>query len=176
MASPVRTESTIVTLCTKRIDAVHKYLTDNDHITIDGKPYTLTALATVFQLCLDTRKAVDAARAAFKIMLDDRKTADADRVQVDKGLRSFVFAKFGEKSEVALAFGYTTKQGKKSAEVKAEAAKKSLATREARHTMGKKQKKHIKGETVSSSGSAQPSTPGAHGAPATEVKATPSQQ
>ena len=81
------------------------------------------------------------------------------RLATDKGLKAWVVSQFGADSQEAKEFGFLpAKSTPKSAATKAQAVAKSLATRQARHTMGRKQKKGIKGTVVAPAAPAVPAT------------------
>ncbi len=130
-----------------------KALTDNvaakAEITMDGARYTRAQLAAIYQAALDTRSALVKSRAQVKVDLAARGKAEANRVAIESGLKAWVVAQFGPRSNEAYEFGYTPrKPGVASVETKANAQKLATATRAARGTMGKKQKLKVKGTLV----------------------------
>src|SRR6185437_9072753 len=102
-----------------------------------------------YQADLDTRSALVKSRAQVKVDLAARKSAADKRSEVEPWLKNWVQEKFGESSTVAHEFGFAPRRvGVKSAKTKAEAVELAQATREARHTMGKKKKQEIKGSVA----------------------------
>ncbi|HEY2515741.1 MAG TPA: hypothetical protein VGI39_32955, partial [Polyangiaceae bacterium] len=77
----------------------------------------------------------------------------------DPALKNWVFAKFGSTSQEAKDMGFLPrKRGVADTKAKYQATLQSEATREARHTMGKKQKQKIKGTIVVPTEPAAPAT------------------
>jgi hypothetical protein len=92
--------------------------------------------------CQTTQKANQSWRSAIQA----ERTIEGNIRQLRKGVRGIVQARFGVAGAQILQFGFPLpKPRKQTSETKAIAAKKSLATREARNTLGKVQKKNIKG-------------------------------
>jgi hypothetical protein len=109
----------------------------------------MTASQTValVQSHLDATARVANLRAQLKAAI---QTEDALRVTVKSAvicIRSGVAAAFGEQSTQYASLGFEPrKPAEKSAKTKAEAVEKALATRAARHTMGKRQRAKIIGQ------------------------------
>jgi hypothetical protein len=75
-------------------------------------------------------------------------------------LRNLVANTYGSSSEAYDDFGFTApRKGKPSAKTKAAAVDQVLATREARHTMGKKQRLAIRGVVTPQDGAAAATAP-----------------
>jgi hypothetical protein len=136
-------------------------------IPVNGKMYTvaqaetlldshIAAQQTLVNLKGQTHNAVVAAEA----LLDEVK-------EFVTGLRDFAAGNFGVASNQYTTLGFTPpKKAAKTAAIKAEAAVKSGATRDARHTMGKVQKKAIHGTATTAPASSAP-------APATPASSSP---
>ncbi len=108
-----------------------------------------------------------------------------------QSIRSILQGRFGKEATALTAFGFSpAKPPKKTAETKAAAAVKTAATREARHTMGRVQKKTVKGDVVAiavtplvasppqpASGASAPSspTPSPSPSPASPAATSPAQ-
>ena len=139
--------NTIVTKLGRRIAALQKYGPTMGQVLIDGQAYTPAQLQALYQKSLDDRPQVETARGTLHNLVVQQKVDDAAYRAVDKGLEAFVFGKYGVKSQAAVDFGYPPpRKPKTKVKVKALAAEKSVATRAARHTAGKKQKEEIKVE------------------------------
>jgi hypothetical protein len=152
----------VVTACTKRITGLAKYVKTKTAITIEGQPMKLNDVISVYQASLDTRAAVDSARAVYEKALEARDAAEESRLSLDTGLKAWVASSFGATSQVAKELGFLPpKVGVKSAATKAQAVEKQLATRKARGTGGKRQKAHIKGTIDDAGKPAPPTDPGA---------------
>ena len=147
MTSSFRTNATVVASCMDRLRAIASHSLAGTQLSLDGRAYSGKEVAAVFQASLDARAAVAHAQAVLKIALAKRDAAESQRQKIDRDLRTWVIAYFGPESQVLAEFGYTrARVGKKSAEVRMNAAKKALATRKARNTMGKKARRKIKGK------------------------------
>jgi hypothetical protein len=137
---------TIVDDCTTRIAGIHRYLDPNADIPVAGKLAKPAEFAAVFQADVDQRRLVDTLQAQVKSALAVRETKDAERHVYDVALKAYVSQRFGVDSTEAHDLGYPPPKPKtKTAETKAAAAKKSEATRAARHTLGSQQKALLKG-------------------------------
>jgi hypothetical protein len=135
----------------------------------------------IAQLVLRIQQDIDATDAAIQA-----HRAWIEKVQVERdshlklapllrALRSTAFAQFGDAKDAASVlgdFGYAPRKvGQRPVATKADAAQKSRATRTARHTMGKNEKKKVKGTAPATAPAATaPATP--QGASATVKPAT----
>jgi hypothetical protein len=140
------TKATFVTQCNDFI-AQFQALANADPITLGGKSITkaeiiapflafLAAAAVTVSQKLETTKAVAVERAV-------RAAAQAMRKQV----KPYLQGRLGATSPDLTKYGYTPAKPKPkppTVTVKAEAVAKARATREARHTVGKKARKAIK--------------------------------
>jgi hypothetical protein len=166
--SKVQNNATIVSTCNQRLTALAKYVKPKTETSINGEPMKLSELIGVYQACLDTRTAVTTTRAQLQKVLSGRSSAEATRQAIDKGLKAWIVTKFGADSQEALEFGFAPqKVTTKSVETKRNAVLQSQATREARGTMGKREKEKIKGTVVDPTAPADPATTAAAATPAT---------
>jgi hypothetical protein len=157
--STINNNAVLVNASSQRILALKKYVTPKAEISINGEPYKLAELIGVFQANLDSRASVTAKRAELKAALTEREGTEAARLAVDKGLKAWVGKQFGADSQEAHEFGYPPpKVTEKTVKSKMHAVQLSLATREARHTMGKKEKQRIKGTLVVPTAPADPAS------------------
>jgi hypothetical protein len=141
----------------------NKHITGN--VTLGGVVYSPAMLAAVF---LAANTAIDTADAAHKQWLTDVAAMDAAKAKANavlKLLRSYVVSQYGTDNKSVLGdFGMNAPKTKstKSSATKAAAAQKAKATRTVRHTMGKKQRKTVKGTVevpVTAAGATAPATP-----------------
>jgi hypothetical protein len=116
-------------------------------LPINGGPFTDVELEAGFTAFIAQLLAADAAKAAWQQLVAAVNSAQTSEIGPrTEALRSYVVALFGKSNPVLLDFGITpAKKTEPSAEVKAEAVTKRAATRDARKTMGKNQKKDIHG-------------------------------
>jgi hypothetical protein len=133
----------------------------SEPLTVGGVSRTVTETTALLQSFVELREAVDTAKATSKAKLE------AERAQAPS-LRGFVatfvtFVKgtFGNSPETLADFGIAPRKAPKplTAEQKTAAALKRKATRAERHTMGKVQRKAVKGSvqvTVTATPIAEP--------------------
>jgi hypothetical protein len=152
--------ATVVDTCTKRLNALKEYAGSiKGTIGMNGEDLKVSDVIAIYQGCLDSRAALAKSRTQVKAALATKTSAESARVAADKALSAWVTTKFGAGSQQALDFGFTTrKAATRTADSKAKAAAQALATREARHTMGKKQKLSIKGTIIAPTAPAAPAT------------------
>jgi hypothetical protein len=148
----------VVSLSSTRIAGIKKYITNGKtEIPVAGQVMKPADVIKVFQASLDTRAFVKTKKAELKAALKERDDAEVARVATDDALKGWVTNRFGVDSTEAHEIGYAPKKvAEKSVETKATAIVRGKATREARHTLGPKQKAKIKGTTVVLTASADP--------------------
>ena len=147
----------VVTTCNQRLAALAKYVKTKTQMTVVGQPMKLSDLTAIYQAALDTRSTLLESHTAYEQALKARNGAETTRLATDKGLKAWVITTFGAGSAQASDFGFSPATVKaKSAETKALAVKKVLATRKARMTLGKRQKASIKGTVEAPTAPADP--------------------
>ena len=116
-------------------------------IMVLGTSYTPTQIKMVIQAHLDAAAATQTARAAWQVAVETERKAHTVAHGVLVGLRSFLIMQYGKAASDVLAdFGFVPpKVVKRTPATKVAATVKSLATRKARKTLGKKQRIAIKG-------------------------------
>jgi hypothetical protein len=150
--------ATVVDSCSKRLAALKQYVsTSKATIAINGETYKVSDVIAMYQECLDTRATLNTQRAQVKATMASRSAAETQRQAADRALKPWVINQYGANSQQAHDFGFPPpKVPARTADEKAQTAALSLATREARHTMGSKQKKSIKGTIVAPTAPAAP--------------------
>jgi hypothetical protein len=160
------------------ITGVLKFFSSYAALTIGSTTMKPADIVKLLQDRIDTSKAVlaaDAARTAAIKADRDKRAQTAGFVQ---SLRRTVVGMFTESPDTLATFGlHAPKAAKTTVATKAEAVAKNKATREARGTLGSKQKKNVKGTVpaaapAATSKASQPAA--ASTAPSTTVSA-PSQ-
>lgn len=131
----------------RRLEAMKKHLAGRKvTIPLAGKLLTPAQVTAIFQESLDAQAAVAQKLAAYKGALTDRDAAEKRRLAADEAMKNWVLQLFGDGSVEANEFGYAArKKPEISTEDLAKAVELRRATREARGTMGKKQKRKIRG-------------------------------
>jgi hypothetical protein len=128
------------------IDGINKNAPTIQSIAIGGVSETTKDIVATLQSRIDSANAVSSSRATWQAAVQaDRANHDKTRAYVS-GLRQALLVAFAGKVDTLAQFGLT---GRKTPvvspdELVARTAQ-ALATRKARHTMGKKQKAEIKG-------------------------------
>jgi hypothetical protein len=128
------------------IDGVHKFLTQFASLPVGSQTVTPADIVRVFQERLDTGKAVLTADAARTAAVKADKDKRAQTAAFAQSFRRMVQGMFSQSPDTLATFGLKAlKAAKKTVATKATALAKGKATRTARNTLGKKQKKAIKG-------------------------------
>ncbi len=141
-----KSEDAITALCNERLAGLQQFTKGVTAINVKGTPYKPAVLVAIYQKCLDTRTALAAIRAQEPAALEARDAADATRKTVDASVLAWAVETYGPSSPQAKTFGYVAPNpAKPTVQTRAAAVAKAKATREARGTAGKKQKKKITG-------------------------------
>jgi hypothetical protein len=162
---------TVKTRNTSVMTGIDKNILTN--VTIGGVTYTPAQLKAEFQA---QNTAIDRAEALHKQWKDELLVMTATRAKAGalyQLLRSFLIGQFGTKANAILNdFGMNTPKprGTTKVKTKAAAADKRAATRTARHTLGKVQRKAVKGAPISPAASPPVSPTGVPTTPAAPTK------
>jgi len=143
-----RSKSGRVALVKQLITGTAKHYPDGSQsLSIGGATITVNALTQVMQDFVSQRDAVEAAKAAAKTKIENEQTRTPSQLAVIRAFEKFVRGTFGNSAEVLAEFGLVPHKAPDpgTAEQKAVAVAKRNATRAARHTMGKIQKKDVNG-------------------------------
>jgi hypothetical protein len=167
MSTPKVTKVTLAQRVRDLIAGTQKH-SPNGQLTLGGETFTAQALVQVLQSLGDSLSTVDAAKASWKGALKNLADVKAKVGPTIKAYRSWVVATYGNTPATLADFGLAPPKAHTplSADKQAAAVAKRKATRAARHTLGPKQKKDIKG-TV-------PATAPQNGAPQAPAPTTPS--
>ena len=133
-------------------DGVNKHLAKVKNLTLAGVPYTAASLKATFAAETDANNALDQSRAQLKEQVATARTARAKASAARKALKAYVLGNFGAQAVSVLEdFGLTPPKtpGPKTPLAKAQAAARAKATRQARHTMGSRQRLSIQADPVS---------------------------
>jgi hypothetical protein len=158
------------------IQGIEKHLSGESEIALAGETYTPKRLIMLIQSQTDSIADVAATKAAHVDAVKSNRAVSAKVTKTVRGLRNYVLNKFGEQSGPLADFGFAPpKAATRTSEEKALAAKKGKATRDARGTKGKQQKKGIKGVLPDASAASPQSTAsGASSPPTANGGSTPS--
>jgi hypothetical protein len=132
------------------IAGIAKHYASISTVMVDGASYTPAQLTASLQTLVDLRSAVDAARAAFEAKVENERSQLPALRKLVNALSTVVRGTFGNSPDVLTDFGITPRKAATplTIEQKAAAAAKRSSTRQARHTMGTKQRQAIKGSVT----------------------------
>ena len=149
MATQIRAKARLVTRAQQLSAGVAKHLANQTHVEFTGGPFTPAQITSKLQSIVTLRADVDAAKATARAKLAAER-ADMPSLDAFTGaLVAYVKATFGGSPETLADFGIVPKaRAQLTVEQKAAAAAKRQATRNARMTMGTKQRKDVKGDVV----------------------------
>ena len=124
------------------------YPNGSTQLQVGGATFTVTSLTQLMQDFVNAREAVEASKAATRAKVETERTQAPSRLAVITAFEKFVRGTFGTSADALADFGLAPPKARTpmTAEAKAVAAAKREATRKARGTMGKNQKKGIKGD------------------------------
>jgi len=138
---------------TSAIAAIDKYFGQLTSLVIAGVTMTPAALKAVLQAELDTSKQVADTRALLRAQVHGASAAAKTAYELRASLRAFVLGSYGPKALAMLSdfrFAVPKPKGPRKVAAKLKGVIAAKATRAARHTMGKKQKRAIKGTQAAS--------------------------
>jgi hypothetical protein len=172
-------KSSIAALAGQLIAGTNKHLANTTQVMVAGSSFTPAQVTAKLQSLVTLRSDVDASRASTKARIAAEKTdMPALRTFMDAFV-TFVKAAFGSQPDVLADFGLHPKaRAQLTVEQKTAAAEKRKATRAARHTMGSKQRKTVKGDvtgivvTPVAAGKPVATAPSGPSAPATSTAST----
>jgi hypothetical protein len=128
---------------------IQQHLLSTPSVPLGGSAYSPADLMKLVQSSIDSAKTADAANANWHSTVLAERALDAHLAPLLRELRQYVISVFGATSPVLADFGFAPpKRATRTPEEKAAAAAKAKATRAARHTAGKKQKKAVKGNVT----------------------------
>jgi hypothetical protein len=128
------------------VKAVQARLGGTSPLLLAGQSYEAVELASLFQEEIDAMNEVTHMEAERRAAVARERVIKHRNKPILVALENLVRGLYGGDVTVLSEFALTApKKQKKTPAVKAEAAKKSKATRQVRRTMGKKQKKSAKG-------------------------------
>jgi hypothetical protein len=159
----------------KAMSGADKHLGGLASMIIGGTSYTLPTLKAVFQADLDAINAADAAATQWKEQVVKAQATRAESARVRSALKAYLIGQYGADAVGVLEdFGFSPPKpkGPQTVDMKAQGVERAAATRKARHTMGKNQKKAVKGTVTTIV--TEPASPVAPPAPA-PVASAPTQ-
>ena len=107
---------------------------------------SVEAVVARYQAHLDALQRVDATAAVWRTAVAQEESVEAQIKKLTRRVKNLLYGTYGEQSPTLLDFGIAPRKGAKIGVEKMRlTVEKRNATRKARQTMGKKQKKAIKG-------------------------------
>ncbi|MGH7437464.1 MAG: hypothetical protein ACRENE_17440 [Polyangiaceae bacterium] len=151
----------------KILDGIQKHLQGVSGVPLAGATYAPADLVKLIESRASQIGVVSAAEATWHAAIAEERELNAKLAPLIRGLHQYVFNVFGPASPVPADFGFTATSSRPLTpdQMVARAAK-AKATREARHTMGKVQKRKVTGTTAAAAAAAPAPTPAASTAPA----------
>ncbi len=144
----VQSKSSRAALVKQFVTGVNKHFPNgSQQLQVGGASFTVTALTAQLQSYVDNREAVEVSQAAARAKVQTENAQAPAQLAAFRAFESVVRSTFGNSADVLADFGLAPIKARapRTAEEKAVSAAKGAATRKARGTMGKNQKKDIKG-------------------------------
>ena len=130
----------------KMVAGFQQYFSNLATMTVGSQTRTPADFVKVLQDRIASSQAVQTATAARSAAVKADRDKRTQTAPLIRALRRVVQGMYSESPDVLAVFGVRpVKLGAQTVATKATAVEKTLATRKARHTMGKKQKKDIHG-------------------------------
>src|ERR1019366_184413 len=146
--SNIRAKNSLAAEVTQLIAGASKHFSNGSQaLQVGGATFTVTALTQELQGFVDNRDAVEASKAATKAKIEIERVQTPSQLALIRAFQTVGRGTFGNSADVLADFGLAPPKARvtKTAEQKAVTAVKIAATRKARGTMGKNQKKAVKG-------------------------------
>ena len=149
MATIKNSKGQVAAAAKQLIAGADKHLTGVTQVPLLGSSFTPAQITSELQSLVTMRADVDASKATTKAKIANEATQMPALRAFMSAFESFVKGAFGSSPDVLADFGITPKaRVPLTVQAKAAAAAKRASTRAARHTMGSKQKKGIKGDVT----------------------------
>jgi hypothetical protein len=140
-------KSALVTRAQNLLTGTQKHLATAGNLAFASASLTPAQVVSLLQTIIAMRQGVDAAKAVTKAKLSDEATQAPPLLRQMAEFEALVKVMFARSPDVLADFGLEPRKAAapRTVEQKAAATEKAKATRAARHTMGKQQKKAVKG-------------------------------
>jgi hypothetical protein len=148
-------KATTKDLNNKAISGIDKHFDPTASIKLAGADQSPAAHKATLQAAIDAIHAADAVGAQWRQLVQVARVALGNARRVRASLKAYLIGVNGPTAVGILEdFGFTAPRpgGAKTTKAKTQSVAQAAATRKARHTMGKKQKKAIKGTIPASAG------------------------
>jgi hypothetical protein len=149
MTTKIQGKGQVAVVAQRLISGAAKHFKSTTQLTLLGDSFTPAELAAKLQSIVTLRSDVEAAKATTQAKLAIETANMPALSALMSATATYVKAAYGNSPDVLADFGIQTKvRVPLTVEAKVAAAAKRAATRAARHTMGKQQKKAIKGDVT----------------------------
>jgi len=144
----------------KAISGIQKHLATTTSLVLDGATYSSTDLVTLFTSWAAAVTLVTTTKAQWQAAVLAEHTLRTKLQSLWLALQAYARNQYGADPATLADFGYSpAKKAQKDPATLVAAAAKAKATRAARHTLGKNQKKDITGATTAPSTSPPATAP-----------------
>jgi hypothetical protein len=142
-------------------DGYRKHCMSDPGIMLNRQHKTADDIATELERRADAGTNVATARGAWQGAILERAKVEAETEDLFEAVRHAVLFHFGNAPDVLADFGLEPRKPRREPTVaeKADAVSKAARTRIARHTMGRRQRLRITGDSLSSEGPEPPAPP-----------------
>jgi hypothetical protein len=129
------------------IEGLEKHLEKSWSTVLAGKKYTRTEVVALLQRRVDGVNAVMAAKASWQVARGQDGEVNAETADAVLALRQTLLAMFGKSPDVLAALGLSPRRARKAltGQEIVQKAERAKATRQARHTLGTRQRQAIHG-------------------------------
>ena len=176
MSGKKNNKGQVAVIAKQLVAGTEKRLMNKTQVEFMGSSFTPAEITSKLQALVDLRANVDAAKAATRARIAEEAAGSPALRAFQSAFVSFVKVAFGHSPEALADFGITTPKAREPLTVEEMAATvaKRASTREARHTLGSRQKKGIKGAvtgvlvtpiTATTPAPSSPTVPATSGAP-----------
>ena len=150
MASTVGKKETATLVRQLMLGMKKHFPNGNQQIPVGGAVYTVDQLLAMLQSIIDNREAVEALQAQVRAKLEIERTQSPPQIVVFHALLRILRGMFGNSADALADFGLAPPKARTplTTEQVAAAVAKRAATRLARGTKGKVQKKSVKGNVT----------------------------
>jgi len=142
-----QTKNNTTAVETKALGGIDKYLPNATQVAIEGNTYDVGVMKKSLHDDLDAATATGAAHAALHVATAHERDTRHAAQETLRLLKAWIVFEHGKAAATVFEdFGFAPpKTPKRTVKSKAQAVAQAAATRQARHTMGKQQKKGVKG-------------------------------
>jgi hypothetical protein len=130
------------------LSGIKEHLGKGGSLVIDGEKLSAAEIINLLQGRIDAAVHVTATRAAWQLAVKQNRAKEDETKQSVSTIRQTILLMYASKNDVLADFGLSPRRARRAltAAEKVDVTDKARATRQARHTMGKRQKETVKGD------------------------------